>query len=139
MTLSGSISAVLAANWSLTGAGTVTAIAFPTKDWYDSQYASKPQITVSHLTDPPSRYFTNPGGSVNLHSNPYYVVNIWVPILRGAAGTVEAELIEAMRLEIVRIIAANRSSIADFNPLMPQDNGVPHHEKNGTQRYYAMK
>jgi len=122
----------LKSGWSLSGAGTVTAIAFPSKDWYDSQYASKPQVTVSHLIDPPARYFANPGGSLLMHSNPRYVVNIWVPILRGASGTVEASLIEDMRREVARIIIANRSSIASFNPIVPENEGTPHHEINGT-------
>jgi hypothetical protein len=132
LTLCGSISAVLAANWSLTGAGTVTAIAFPEKDWYDSQYASKPQITVSHLIDPPARYFALHGGSINMHSNPRYIVNLWVPILQGCKGTAEAQLIENMRHEVARIILANKNSIASFNPIVPENEGVPHHEINGT-------
>lgn len=132
MTLAGSISAALKSGWSLTGAGTVTAIAFPSKDWYDSQYASKPQVTVSHLTDPPAKYFAVSGGSMLMHSNPRFVVNCWVPILRGASGTAEASLIEDMRREVTRIIIANRNSIADFNPIVPENEGTPHHEVNGT-------
>ena len=132
MTLSGSISAVLAANWSLTGNGTVTAIAFPSKDWYDAQYASKPQVTVSHLTDPPAKYFANPSGSMLMHSNPRYVVNCWVPIPHGSRGTVEAELVEDMRREVSRIIISKRSDIASFAPLIPEDEGRPLHEINGT-------
>jgi hypothetical protein len=67
-----------------------------------------------------------------LHSNPQYIVNCWVPILQGVKGTVEAQLIEDMRHEVTRIIVAKRNEIADFKPLMPENEGVPHHEINGT-------
>jgi hypothetical protein len=62
------------------------------------------------------------------------VVNCWVPIPPGEAGTDEAELIEAMRYEVSRVVLANRNSIADLEPIVPKDEGVARHELNGQPR-----
>jgi hypothetical protein len=47
---------------------------------------------------------------------------------------VEAVLIEDMRFEVTRIIVAKRNDIASFSPIVPVDNGVPHHELNAEPR-----
>lgn len=135
MTLCGSISQKLFSEWSLTGAGTKSAIAFGTlKDWFDPAYAHTPQITVSDLTEPNGRYFAQPNGTLLMHSYPRYVVNCWVPIPRGNVGTAESQLAEDMRYEACRIILSQRSNIANFQPIVPVDMGVPRHELNGEPR-----
>lgn len=136
ITLAGSVAATLYSAWSLSGAGTKTLIAFGTlKDWFDPAYAAKPQITVSDLTEPNGKYFLQAdGGTLQMHSYPRYIVNVWVPIPRGNVGTAESQLAEDMRYETCRIILANRNSIADFKPIVPQDTGTPRHELNGEPR-----
>jgi hypothetical protein len=135
MTNAGSIAAALYNNWSLTGAGTKTAIAFGTvKDWFDPKYAGKPQISVSDLVEPKGKYFKSAGGTLRVHSYPRYTVNCWVPLKVGVVGTAESQLIEDMRYEVCRIIVAKRSVISDFTPLVPVDMGVPRHEVNGEPR-----
>jgi hypothetical protein len=121
-------------NWGLTGDGAVDKIGFSEKDWFDFALVGQPQITVSHLNDLPGRFLSNPGGTLLLHSYPKFVVNCWVPIASGAAGTDEAELIEAMRFEVCRIVLANRNGIADFKPIVPVDEGLPLHEITANPR-----
>jgi hypothetical protein len=134
VTLCGSISAILYSAWALSGAGTKTAIHFGTeKSWYDPKFAAYPQISVSDLTEPKGFYF-NLNGTLLMHSYPRYLVNVWVPIKAGNIGTAETQLAEDMRFETCRIILANRNSIGDFKPIVPQDAGTPHHELNGDPR-----
>lgn len=71
---------------------------------------------------------------ISMHSYPRYVVNCWVPIPRGNVGTAESQLAEDMRYETCRIILSQRSNIADFQPIVPVDMGVPRHELNGEPR-----
>ncbi len=134
MTLAGSIAASLYANWNLTGSAARANIAFGTlKDWFDPTFAHMPQITVSDLTEPKGQFFNN-GGTLIMHSYPRYVVNVWVPIPRGNVGNVESQLAQDMRYEAARIIMAQRSSIGNFQPIVPEDAGVPRHELNGEPR-----
>ena len=135
MTLAGSIAAALYNNWSLSGAGTKTAITFGTlKDWYNPTYASSPQITVSDLTEIENKFFLSNGGTLQIHSYPRYVVNCWVPIPRGCIGTSESQLAEDMRYEVCRIICAKRRNIATFNVITPENLGIPLHEVNAEPR-----
>ena len=86
------------------------------------------------MHEPNGRFFLNQGGTLTPQSYAYFAVNCWVPIAVGTPGTVEAELIEAMRYEVSRVILANRNSIADFDPIVPKDEGLARHELNGQPR-----
>lgn len=134
MTLAGSILTALSDNWSLTGAGTKSAIHFATKNWYDTAYTMKPQVSVSDLAEAEHKFFLSHGGTLIIHSYPRYVVNCWVPIPRGASGTSESQLCEDMRYEVCRIVAANRGSVASLTSLVPSNLGVPLHEVNAEPR-----
>ena len=126
-TLAGSISSTLYNNWALTGIGTKTLIRFGSLGWYENNYPQT-QVTVTDLTEPKGKFFLDPSGSLIIHSYPRYIVNCWVPIPRGTNGTAEIQLAEDMRYEVSRIILANRNSIGDFSPIVPEDLGIPHHE-----------
>lgn len=130
LTLEGSIRAALVSGWSLTGEAEVTKkVVFPTKNWHDSDYLSQPQITVTHLAEGSGKFFTGTAdGRLLMHTNPLYLVNVWVPIPRGANGDAETVLIEQLRVEVNRVILAAKSSVADFRPLVPKDSGRPLHE-----------
>lgn len=128
MTQAGSILAALQTNWSLTGNAGTANVAFIEREWFDAKYASRPQITVSHLFDPPTRYFKCDGGTLLMHTNPHYAANVWVPVPVGAVGTAETQLIDDMRLEIARIILSQKNAIGDFSLIVPRDSGVPMHE-----------
>lgn len=134
MTLCGSIIASLYNSWSLSNAGSKIAIHFGTeKDWYNPTYASYPQISVSPLVEPSGHYFLS-NGTLQMHSYPRYLVNVWVPLKAGVPGTAEMQLAEDMRYEVCRCILANRSSIGDFKPIVPEDTGRAIHELNGDPR-----
>ena len=134
MTLCGSISAVLYSAWTLSGAGTKTAIHFGTeKSWYDAEFAAYPQVTVSDLAEPKGRHFKT-NGTLLMHSYPRYVVNVWVPVEIGVLGTAETQLAEDMRYEVCRVILSNRDAIGNFKSIVPLDAGIARHELVGEPR-----
>ncbi len=134
MTSCGSISAILASTWALTGASAKNNIHFETeKDWFNPAHISKPQITVSTLVEPKGHIFKS-NGTLIMHSYPRYSLNIWVPIPRGNLGTAETQLADDMRYEAARIILANRTSIGDFIMITPEDAGIAHHEMDKEPR-----
>jgi hypothetical protein len=123
MTLAGSIKTSLASNWALTGDLASTKVHFADSGWFDSNYASYPQIVVTQMVEPIGGYYSS-----SLHLHPRFVVNCWLQIPRGANGTVESQYIEDMRYEVVRIINENRTMLGTNTIIIPRDAGIPRHE-----------
>jgi hypothetical protein len=86
------------------------------------------------LVEPIEGYYRNEGGTITLHSYPEYRVCCWIQIPRGADGDVQDGQIEDMRLEITRIITANKDNVSPFELLVPRDRGKPVHETNVTPK-----
>jgi len=122
MTLAGSILTTLRDNWSLTGLAARDNIHFSEKEWYDADVQMKPQVTVTPYSDIPYQGILDSG-----HSYARFAVNVWVPLATGNVGSDEVQQAEDMRYEVPRIIRLKKRDIAEFKPILPQDNGIPRH------------
>lgn len=122
--------AALKSNWSLLGAGSVSAIYWSPKDWFDTAFVMMPQVSVSPIAEVPHFFYAQPSGTLTVDSHPMFAVNVWVPRPVGSPGTAEAELAEAMRYEVCRIAVAQRISMSPFGAVVPKDMGVARHEDN---------
>ena len=129
MTLAGSISALLSANWTLAGDLATAKVRF-SEGWYDSSFESFPQVTVSELVNPVGKFY----GTSTVDFYPRFLVNCWQTVPRGSPGTLEYSYAESMRREAARIINANRHGVAAFNIVSLEDEGTPHHELDETPR-----
>lgn len=129
MTRTGSIGTVLATEWSLTGDLSKSKVKFPLKEWFDSDYPSSPQVTVTPLADTLRFYSHN--GTLKPQDYQRYVLNVWLPVPTGANPIAYEEMIESMRNEAYQVILANGTAIGSFKSIVPLDTGVPRHEVAG--------
>jgi len=115
-------------NWTLTGILAKTKIHFNT-EWYDGDVPG-PQISVCPLFRTQHDMFGPRLGSTSMSLMSYdrYVVNLWYPIPFGESGHEHTAAIEQMRIEVVRILNAQRETYTlPVSMVIPLDQGNPRH------------
>lgn len=137
------ISSLLSTEWNLAAPLAAANLHFDV-GWIDRQWIgfsdSSPQIIVSGPIVSPIRFFgprTTASLGHHLLSYGRYVVNIWLRIMAGTDGDLEADYMELLRVEVVRILNEKGCTVlvpAALTMVIPLDYGRALHELNQTPR-----
>jgi len=140
VTVAEQVKAKLVASWTLTGPLAKTKIHFNT-EWYDGDVPG-PQISVCPLFRPQHDMFGPAPGSTTMSLMSYdrYVVNLWYPIPVGESGHEQTAAIEQIRIEVVRILNAQRETYTlPVSAVIPLDQGNPRHDHDRIPRIIRIE